>query len=522
MTRRQFLASTAVPLLAAAEKRPNIVVMMADDMGYSDIAPYGGEIATPNLDRLAKGGIRFTQFYNCARCCPTRASLLTGLYNHQAGVGDMVNPKGTPTYQGFLNENCVTIAEALRPAGYRPLMSGKWHVGEDRPHWPTDRGFEHYFGLISGASNYWKLGEGRQMAIDDQPYKPEPGKFYMTDAIADNAIRMIGDAAGKPEPYFLYVAFTSPHWPLHAWPADIAKYRGKYKKGWDKLRQERHARQKKMGIVDPKWPLSPRDPDVPAWDSLSAAQQDDFDLRMSVYAAQVDRMDQNIGRILAKVKEMGNQSNTLLLFLSDNGGCHEEGIRGEQKGVPPGPIESFTSYGRPWANASNTPFRMFKHWVHEGGISSPLIAYWPAVIRKGGSLHHQPAHVTDIMATCCDVAGATYPKSFKGKPVTPLEGRSLKPTFEGRQRQLHDAYYWEHEGSRAVRQGKWKLVSKPPEDAWELHDLEADRSEVRDYAKDLPAKVAELTALYQAWADRVGVVPPARGPGAKKGAKKKG
>jgi len=512
MNRRQFLNLSAgaafAPLVcSAASKRPNIIVMMADDMGFSDIGCYGGEVQTPNLNRLAESGIRFTQFYNSARCCPTRASLLTGIDNHQAGVGDMVNPKGTPAYQGYLNQQCVTIAEAIRPAGYHALMSGKWHVGENRPHWPTDRGFEHYFGLISGASNYWRLEPPRQMALDDKPYTPS-GKFYMTDAIAGHAIEMMREYGGKPDPYFMYVAFTSPHWPLHAWPEDIAKYRGKYQKGWDKLREERYARQLRMKLIDPKWPLSPRDPDVPSWDSIK--NKDDFDLRMAVYAAQIDRMDQNIGRILAELKRAGQEENTLVLFLSDNGGCHEENIKGEKKDVPPGPADSFTSYGRPWANASNTPFRMFKHWVHEGGISSPLIAHWPAVIRNGGTLHHQPAHVTDIMATCLDLAGGEYPKTFNGNAITPMVGRTLRPTFEGKPRRGHDAYYWEHEGNRAVRKDQWKLVSKSPDDTWELHDLQADRTEVHDLAASKPEKVRELRGMYQAWADSVGVIPHSR------------
>lgn len=417
----------------------------------------------------------------------------------------MVNQRPVPAYQGFLNEHCVTIAEALRPSGYHPLMSGKWHVGEHRPHWPTDRGFEHYFGLIDGASNYWRLEAPRQMALDDKPYKPE-GKFFMTDAIADHAIDMLSEYSGKPDPYFLYVAFTAPHWPLHAWPKDIAKYRGKYKTGWDHLRQERYARQLRMKLIDTKWKLSERDPQVPTWASIP--NKDDFDLRMAVYAAQVDNMDQNIGRILAKVKQSGQEDNTLILFLADNGGCHEEKIKGEKPEVPPGPADSFTSYSRNWANVSNTPFRMFKHWVHEGGISSPLIAYWPAVIRRA-SVHHQPAHVTDIMATCLDLARAEYPKTYKGQPITPLEGESLRPTFEGKPRAGHEAYYWEHEGSRAIRRGKWKLVSKIPDDTWELYDMETDRTETHDLLAAEPERAKQLQTMYQTWADRVGVVPPA-------------
>jgi len=506
MNRRDFLSAlggAALCSAAPAARRPNIILIMADDMGFSDIGCFGSEIATPNLDRLAHEGVRFTHFYNTARCCPTRSSLMTGLYPHQAGVGHMVVNRGYPPYQGYLNDRCVTIAEALRPAGYRTIMSGKWHVGEDRPHWPTDRGFHRYFGLISGASNYWKLDQGRKMALEDQPFTPVPGKFYMTDAFTDYAVDRIGEYGGKPDPYFLYLAYTAPHWPLHAWPADIAKYRGKYKKGWDVLRLERHARQKSTGIVNPKWPLTPRDPLVPAWDTIS--NPDDFDLRMAVYAAQIDRLDQNVGRVLKKVKDTGQEDNTLILFLADNGGCAEEKVAGEMD-APPGPIDSFTSYGRPWANASNTPFRLYKHWVHEGGIASPFIARWPGVIKKGGGLYHGDAHLVDIMATCVDLAGAEYPKTYNGSPITPLEGQSLRPVFERGERKGHDALFWEHEGNRAVRQGPWKLVSRYP-DRWELFDLEADRTELDNLAGRHPDRVREMTALYDAWANKCGVIP---------------
>jgi arylsulfatase A-like enzyme len=321
--------------------RPNIVVILADDLGVSDIGCYGSEIATPNLDRLATNGLRFTQFYNTARCCPTRASLLTGLYPHQAGVGHMVENKGHPSYQGYLNDRCVTIGEALKPAGYHPLMVGKWHVGERKGHWPTDRGFERFYGLVSGGSNYWKLDKGRIFADEDKATDPTsaPG-FYMTDAFTDRAVKYIGDYAPKAkqgEPFFLYVAYTAPHWPLHAHPADIAKYRGKYLIGWDTLREQRRARMIELGLIAKDMPLTPRDPKVPAWDTLSNVEKDAWDLNMAVYAAQIDRMDQGIGKILDKLKETHGEQNTLVLFLADNGGCAEEISRSEVPGTPPGP-----------------------------------------------------------------------------------------------------------------------------------------------------------------------------------------
>jgi len=507
--------SGSVPLVAGqrANRQPNIVLIMADDMGYSDIGCYGGEIRTPNLDRLAAGGLRFSQFYNAARCCPTRASLLTGLYPHQAGIGDMVGNRGYPAYQGYLNDRCLTIAEALKPAGYHTLMAGKWHVGERRPHWPTDRGFDRYFGLISGAANYFDIsktkakGVVRQMARGDQPYQPPQEGFYMTDAFTDHAVQFLDEQGRDEKPFFLYLAYTAPHWPLHALPEDIARYKGTYLKGWDALRAERHERMVKMGLLSARWPMSPRDPENQPW----AAEKDQelMDLKMAVYAAQIERMDRGIGRVLDKVRQLGQEGNTLVLFLADNGGCHEGGPRGfdnRNNGLPPGGVDSYMSYGQSWAHLSNTPFRRYKHWVHEGGIATPLIAYWPGVIQSQGKITHEVGHIVDIMATCVDVAGAGYPATHHGQTLTPLAGRSLRPIFENGRRRGHEALFWEHEGSRAVRQGQWKLVATAGR-PWELYDLEADRTELTDLAARQPEKVAELKALYENWAQRCGVQP---------------
>jgi len=480
------------------DPRPNIVILLADDMGYSDIGCYGSEIATPNLDRLAAGGLRFTQFYNTSRCCPTRAALLTGLYSHQTGVGHMVEDKKRPAYRGFLNDRCVTFAEALRPAGYFTAMAGKWHVGGQRPHWPVDRGFDRYYGLVDGGSNYFKIDAGRTLALDGEKTDAQGDDFYMTDAFTDHALQFLDEARSKKKPFLLYTAFTSPHWPLHARPEDIAKYRGKYRDGWDALRARRHAKMIELGIVDKAWPLTERDPKSPAWETV--ADKDDRDLRMAVYAAQVDRMDQDIGRILAKLREIGAEENTLVLFLSDNGGCAEEIHRGK-KGAEIGTRESFESYGLPWANASNTPFRRYKHWVHEGGISTPLIASWPAVIRQKGALIHEPGHVIDLLPTCLELAKAEVPKD-----KTPVEGLSLAPIFRDGHRPGHEAIYWEHEGNRAIREGKWKLVAAF-KGAWELYDLEADRTEMNNLAAAHPDRVTEMAAKHDAWAAKVGVVP---------------
>ena len=493
--------------------RPNIVLIMVDDMGDSDIGCYGSEIRTSNVDRLASGGLRFTQFYNAARCCPTRASLLTGLYPHQAGIGHMIDNLGYPGYQGYLNDRSVTLAEALGRAGYHTLMSGKWHVGEQRPHWPVDRGFEHYYGLISGAANYFDITKTknprvkRTMAIDDKPFVPQPGQFYMTDAITENAVRFINEYAGQSRPFFLYVAYTAPHWPLHAWPEDIARYRGKYDIGWDELRERRYARMLGMGIISRKWKLSPRDPRT--WPWREETDKELMSLKMAVYAAQIDRMDQGVGKILASLEEHGALENTLILFLSDNGGCAEGGPKGGdwwKNGALPGGPDSYQSYGLSWANASNTPFRRFKHWVHEGGIATPLIVHWPAVIREGGKLTHEMGHIIDIMPTLLDVAGAEYPREYNGHEIQPPEGRSLVPIFRGGRWEGPRWIFWEHEGNRAVRHGKWKLVAGHNE-PWELHDMEEDRTELRDLSGDFPQVKKELEEAWKEWANRVGVRP---------------
>lgn len=506
-SRREFLsrmssgaAMAASAGLQAAQSKPNLLVILADDLGYSDIAPFGGEIATPNLARLAKEGVRFTQFYNCARCCPTRASLLTGVYNHQAGVGHMIQDYGVPSYQGYLNGECTTIAEALKPAGYRTLMSGKWHVGESRPHWPLDRGFDRYFGLISGASSYFELSKGRKMALDNEPWQPE-GPFYMTDAIADHAVRMVREESARPQPLLLYLAFTAPHWPLHAPPEDVERYRGKYLKGWDVLRNERHERQRAAGLAGKNWKMSPRDAGVPAWSDVPQKDRDEWDLRMAVYAAQVDRLDRGIGRVLDSLRQSGRLDNTLVLFVSDNGGCAEENIGGEKAAanpVPGGP-DSFTSYRKPWANASNTPFRYWKQMTHEGGISTPAIAWWPQGLQKPGRFDTSPGHVIDILPTLLDAAGAASPAG-RLKP----EGRSLLPALRGGRVSARPITGWEHQGHRAIRMDQYKLVSSWRQ-PWELYDLSADRTELNDLAAKDPRRVSAMEAEWKSWAARCGV-----------------
>lgn len=513
------LAGLFLSLTPAARKprQPNIIIILADDMGYSDIGCFGSETQTPNLDALAAGGLKMTQFYNASRCCPSRASLLTGLFQHQAGVGDMMNTRPQPAYQGYLNRNCVTIAEALKLGGYNTFMGGKWHVGQAPEHWPLQRGFDHYFGLIDGASSYfatypYRPNQHLTLALDNQPYTPGPG-YYSTNAYTDYAIKFLKDSRNSGKPFFLYLAYQAPHWPLQALPEDIAKYKGRFLVGWDSLRTRRHRRMQQLGIISPTTQLSPRDAHVPAWESLSQAEKVRWDDKMAVYAAMIDRMDQNIGRLRQTLRELGQDQHTVILFLSDNGGSSESiqgsGFRPEILAASQKPASdptSFTAYGFEGANVSNTPFRLFKHWEYEGGTATPFIAYGPGIVRPGRT-STQPAHLIDLMATCLDLAGVPYPQTHKKQPIKPTEGISLVPVLKGRPWTGHEALYFEHEGNRAVRQGRWKLVSEYPANQWQLYDTETDRAELHDLSAQQPQRVHTMAVLYEQWANRVGVIP---------------
>jgi len=508
--------------LHAQVKKPNIVLIMADDMGYSDIACYGGEIETPNLDRLATGGLRFRQFYNGARCCPSRASLMTGLYAHQAGIGHMTNDPedstafnyGLPAYQGDINNESLTIAEVVKQAGYQTSMAGKWHLGyHDRSKWPLQRGFDKYYGILAGAANYFHPTGKRGLTFMNDPIEPEGDHFYITDAFTDYAIRFIQEnESQKKQPFFLYLAYTSPHWPLNALEKDIAKYRGKYKKGWKALRQERLKRMKKLGVLSKQTALSPDD--GADWDALTPEQQDEMDYRMAIYAAQVDRMDQNIGRLIQTLEQSGELDNTLIFFLTDNGACAEGGELGSGKKNLLGTKKGyFLNYGQSWANVSATPFKKYKHWVHEGGIGTPLIVHWPKTITKAAQGHFtdQYGFLPDIMATIVDVTKAKYPAQYKGHNITPLQGQSMLPLLQGNERPIHQKpIFWEHEGNAAVRLGNLKLVKAyEPKNAakWELYDINKDRAELNNLATKRPDVVAKLSKDYDQWAEKVGVIP---------------
>jgi len=490
--------------------KPNIIIIMTDDMGFSDIGCYGGEVETPNIDSLAENGLRFTQFYNTARCCPTRASLLTGLHPHQTGIGHMTNTPNNPKsndrgkfgYRGFLNRHCVTIAEVLKSAGYNTLMSGKWHVGyHGKEKFPLQRGFEKYYGIISGAANYFHPKPPRGLTLGNEHIEPEGKDYYITDAFTDYAINFVEESVQTDDnPFFLYLSYTAPHWPLHAKKEDIDKYRGKYMKGWDKIREERYGRMVDMGIVKEDWDLCPRD--ARAWDELDADKKKEMDLRMAIYAAQIDCVDQNIGRLLKTLNKLGILENTLIMFLSDNGGCAEGGELG---GGDANDLETargfMLSYGRAWANASNTPFRRYKHWLHEGGIATPLVVHWPNGIEDKGALRQQPGYLPDFMSTCVALADADYPQQYHGNNIPPMEGKSLVPAFSNKW--IHrDAMYWEHEGNRAIRVGDWKLVYAECEGEWELYNLREDRTELHNLAQKETGRVKNMIELWDEWAER--------------------
>jgi arylsulfatase len=518
------LACLLTVTTAAAEPapRPNIVVILADDLGFSDIGCYGSEIPTPNLDALAANGLRFTQFYNNARCCPSRAALLTGLHPHQAGVGHMTENQGAPGYLGRLNATCVTIPEVLSQAGYFTAQAGKWHVGWEGGASPTERGFAR--SLCAKIGGFYFPDSARtngQLFLDGNPLTPHdprlPPAWYSTDLWTDFSLRFIAEARQVGKPFFLYLAANAPHFPLQAPAAEIDAFRGKFRQGWDRLREERLARQIRLGLMPPESVLTPRPASVKPWAALDPAAQDRFDHLMAIYAATVAHLDTAIGRLVADLRANGQLDNTMILFMSDNGGNAESGPQGESSGGPLGSATSLVKTGESWAVLQNTPLRRFKHFAHEGGIATPLIVHWPAGIPDRGALRTQPGHLIDVMATCVAVAGATYPATRQGLAVPPMEGLNLVPAFAGAPLP-RTALYWEHEGNAAIRVGDRKLVRQGRSGPWELYDLATDRLEVHDLAAAHPETASELAAQWKAWAERTHVLPwPTRkkGPAAK-------
>lgn len=497
-------------------ERPNVIIILADDMGYSDIGCYGSEIPTPNIDKLAENGLRFSRFYNTSRSCPTRASLLTGLYQHQTGVGLMTTEAGNnfdfgvEGYRGYLNNKCVTIAEVLKQAGYHTYMTGKWHLGSDTFNKrPLQRGFDHFYGSYQGAFSYFDP-KGTRCLINEADTIQASKGFYTTDAFTNKAIQYI-DSEKDKNPFFLYLAFNAPHWPLQAKDEDIKKFVGKYMVGWDKLRQERFEKQIKMGLLDKDLKLSPRDNRVRAWDLVDEKQKELSDYRMAVYAAQIYAIDYNVGKLVEYLKKANKFDNTLIMFLSDNGACPEpfkEFGGGNQSEINNPEKSGSISYGICWANLSDTPFRLFKKDAEEGGISTPFIAHWPAKIQsQKGKITETRGHILNIMPTILDVTGAKYPKKYKGNIIQPLEGISLLPTFLNGTQKIKEYQFWEHSNNCAVTKGDWKAISRFGLDKWALYNLKNDRTELNDVSLQYPDMVADLVAQWHEWSVRCKVVP---------------
>jgi arylsulfatase A-like enzyme len=531
------LAASSVAVGASDSARPNIVLILVDDLGYSDLGCYGGEIETPNIDRLAQNGVRMTQLYNSARCCPTRASLMTGLYPHQTGVGFMTADNGKPGYRGFLNDRCVTTASLLQTAGYKTYLAGKWHLrgAGDLECTPTNRGFDEFYGPFRDYASfyredlYFRLPEGRE------PIEQSSDSFYATNAITDYALHFLDDARKNAKPYYLYLAYNAPHFPLQAPVELIDKYAEEYEKGWDHIREERFAKMMASGLIPKNFDLSERGlvPEVPnrnkdskyfgqqipAWDSLDHDRQKDLARRMATFAAMIEIVDRNVGRVVEDLKANGELENTCIFFLSDNGACAEWDPYGFDDDPYPqnklykgdelkeiGQKGTFHSYGTAWANASNAPFSSYKHYTYEGGISSPAIVHFPSSVKASGSINRETQHVMDVAATILDLVSTfsrahQYPEKWKGETLYPIEGQSLLPLIEGRATSSRPLYF-EHEGNRGVRDGKWKLVWTNYEKQWELYDIQKDRTETRNIARSHPNKVANLSKQWHVWAER--------------------
>ena len=509
-------------VVGGERKQPDIVIILADDAGYSDFGCYGGEIETPALDQLAANGLRFSQFYNTGRCCPSRAALLTGIYQHQAGMGHMARDRGIPSYRGTILPHVPTLAEHLKKGGYRTMMTGKWHLGTDPAQSPVARGFDRFYGTRNFIDSYFTVLKHCPVFLDDRVVLPgtetpvnhlhPDEEWYTTDVFTDYALHFMDESFKQhaEQPLFLYLAYNAPHFPLHAREEDTRKYRGRFRDvGWDKLRQRRYERMVKMGLIKKQWALSPLD--VPGWKTYEPKLRDELDFKMALYSAIIDRMDRNIGRVVEKLRSAGRLDNTLILFMVDNGvpgtGVHDwRGLFAKSGKHPETRVDNYSEWakrggwssssGRGWANLSNTPFRMYKRYTHEGGVATPLIVHWPKGVRARGELRHAPGHLIDIAPTCLAAAGLT-PKG--------MEGESLLPVF-ARDRKQERTLFWEHEGNRAVRRGSYKLVALH-DSPWELYDMDRDRSELNDLSSAMPGKLRELERAYEAWASRVGAKP---------------
>ncbi len=488
--------------LQGSNDKPNFIVILADDMGYSDLGCTGSEIETPHLDILAKNGLLFTNLYNTARCCPTRASLLTGLYSHNAGVGYMDSDSGYPGYRGHLSENAVTIAEVLGEKSYQTILSGKWHLGGVREYWPDRRGFQKFYGVPKGGGLYFYPSRfiDRKIYRNGEHIEPEDPNYYTTDAFTTEALKFIAESNRDGKPFFLYLAYVAPHYPLQAHEEDIQKHLGKYKAGYEAIRNARFKKQKRLGIVNPDTKLSP------IHDGSVIDDVETMDRKMAVYAAQMDNLDQNVGRLVKGLMDMKLFENTLILFMSDNGAVLSE-VDWELDGGPRGEIgtnESFVSYGKHWGNVSNTPFRKYKSKAHEGGVVSPLIAHWPNGIKRHQKVR-EVVHVIDIFPTLLELANVDYPKRFRGHRIKPLQGASFSNVIKGESLESDRSIFWEHMGNSGVRKGDLKAVRTHGQ-PWELYNLSSDPTELDDLAEVRPQDLGRLKIAYKKWAKENGVM----------------
>ncbi|QLE02615.1 arylsulfatase [Galbibacter sp. BG1] len=507
---------TSVPSFdtVPSSDRPNIIIILADDLGYSDIGCYGSEIKTPNLNKLAS----FSQFYNNTRCCPSRAALLTGFYPHQVGIGAMTDTDiPIPEYQGYFGKNVKTIADLLKDIGYKTFISGKWHVGEKEGHWPKDHGFDESFALINGASSYfdfkpyrndlWPLDNEIKVVANNEVLDMSEEDFYATDLYTDKALNMLAKHI-TDEPFFLYLSYTAPHWPLHALPEDIKKYEGSYDSGWDVIRESRFEKLKALNLIENKTVLSGKNPDTRDWNALNEEERKYEARLMEVYAAMIDRMDQNIGKLIDYLSVREELDNTVIIFLSDNGGCSAGNLANGKYSHPrldpkaePGTPTSFTGYGPSWANVSNTPFREFKSNIHEGGIATPFILWYPPEINSG-IISKMPSHIIDVVPTLLDICGV-----YKNEAThNTLEGTSLLPFVTEKETNYERPLYFEHEGNCGVILENWKAVKNYNKD-WELYNLSVDRSETNNLASEMPNRLKQLVIRYNEWARENRVLP---------------
>ncbi|MCX6327231.1 MAG: arylsulfatase [Bacteroidia bacterium] len=506
----------SLPLLAQTSTKPNFVVILVDDVGFADFSCYGGAIPTPNIDKLAQNGVRMSQMYNCARCCPTRASLLTGLYPQQAGVGHMtadLSKESSNAYQGYLNNSCVTLAEVMNTNGYFTAMTGKWHVGQDKGVTPKSRGFMR--SLNSPAGGFYFAGPGEsKLFLDGINIKNDdvrlPENWYSTDLWTQFGLQFINEAISAKKPFMLYLAYNAAHFPLQAPAKDIARFKGKFSKGWDLLRQECYQRQLDMNLLGKPYGLTKRNPLIPKWDDLDAAQKLQSEHIMEIFAAVVDKLDQNIGKLVNELKAKGVYNNTVIILLSDNGGNAEgKDVFGTFNGENPGAVGSTVFLGQAWAETSNTPFYLYKHHTHEGGISAPCVVSFPNGIpaSQNGKIVKQPGHVIDIMATLVGMSGAQYPKTFNGNDITPMQGINLFPIWKSETVIRKEPIFWEHEANVALRDDKWKLVKENHEDNFQLYDMDKDRTELNDLSKKELQVFSKMMEKYETKYNTVGAMP---------------